>query len=372
MPPVSTPSATRRSGVIAAVTASLLLGACASGGTDPLTAGAALRSADTRAQGPKTELQQATEYWGKAHAENPADPRAAVNYARNLKALGAKSEALTVLQAAHQRSPHDRALNSEYGRLALEHQQFSVAETLLTQADDPANPDWRTISARGAVMAKQGRHHEAIPFFQRALDLAPEQASIQNNLAMAYAMAGQPGKAEPLLRQAASKNPEDARIAQNLALVLGLQGRHDEAKTAAAGRVAEETLQHNADLVRQIVPTIAPTAVAEAAPAGPAPARPAAAAKGRSTASLPAAAKGPAAKTDAPVDAAELVRRLADGDSAPAPTAVAPTSAVPPSGAPTAAAATVRPTAATRAPAPAATGNQGPFRLTLPATSRSH
>jgi Flp pilus assembly protein TadD len=347
--PIS-PQLLRRGAILATVTSTVLLGACASGGSDPLVAGAQLRANEAANAAPKSELQKATEYWGKAHAENPTDPRAAVNYARNLKALGAKQEALAILQVAHQRTPTDRELNSEYGRLALEHQQFTVAEKLLAQADDPVNPDWRTVSARGAAMAKQGRHHEAVPFFQRAMELAPDQASIRNNLAMAYAMAGQPDKAEPLLREAAAKSPDDPRIAQNLALVLGLQGRHEEAKQSAAGRVPEETLAHNADIVRQMVPKAAPQAMADAAPtAEPAPATAAArqaqpaAVKGRSTAAIPAKATTKpagktAAKTDDGIDPAELVRRLADGDELPpaaekaAPKASKPMAATPTQG----------------------------------------
>src|SRR5882672_10817211 len=36
----------------------------------------------------RTELQKATEYWGKAYAKDPRDAKTAINYAKNLKALG--------------------------------------------------------------------------------------------------------------------------------------------------------------------------------------------------------------------------------------------------------------------------------------------
>jgi len=40
----------------------------------------------------KAELAKAAEYWGKAYAQDPKDPQAALNYARNLKAQGEKSK----------------------------------------------------------------------------------------------------------------------------------------------------------------------------------------------------------------------------------------------------------------------------------------
>ena len=48
----------------------------------------------------RSDLQKATEYWGKEFAKNPRDAKTAVNFARNLKALGEKQQALAVLQQA--------------------------------------------------------------------------------------------------------------------------------------------------------------------------------------------------------------------------------------------------------------------------------
>ena len=205
-------------------------------------------AADTR-----TDLQKATEYWGREFAKNPRDAQIALNYARNLKALGEKRQALAVLQQASVFHGAHRGINAEYGRLALEFDQVSLAGKLLEQADDPTNPDWKLISARGTVLAKQGRYRDAIPFYERALTLAPDQVSILNNLALAHAMEGHPDKAEPLLKRAATAGGHEARVGQNLALVLGLQGKYDEAKLAAARDLPADNAAANIDYVRNIV-----------------------------------------------------------------------------------------------------------------------
>jgi Flp pilus assembly protein TadD len=320
----------RRVPTLAALSSALLLGACANGGTSSGLLGNAMsakapdaieanpiKTAGTDKQEPRSELQKATEYWGKQSAEKPTDTRAAVNYAKNLKALGAKKEALAVLQEASRHNPADRELLSEYGRLALEHDQISVAQTLLEKADDPVRPDWKVVSARGTVMAKQGRHEEAIPFFERARTLAPDQPTVLNNLAMAYAMSGEANKAETLLRDAQTKNPDDRRFTQNLALILGLQGKHAEAEQLASSNT--DAVSQNADMVRQMVGKTDPDPMAQPAPT---PAHVKAAGKGSKAASMPTASTTPAkggkskGKTaDQPIDTAELVRRLADGDT---------------------------------------------------------
>jgi len=183
----------------------------------------------------RSDLEKATEYWGKEHAKLPRDANAALNYARNLKALDRKREALGVLQSSYLYNAQNREFLSEFGRLALEEGHAPMAQQLLERADDPANPDWRVLSARGVVLAKQGQYKAAIPHFERARGLAPEQASIMSNLALAYTMDGQAAKAEPMLRQANASQTSDPRVRQNLALVLRLQGKGDEATRVSMG-----------------------------------------------------------------------------------------------------------------------------------------
>ena len=55
------------------------------------------------------------------------------------------------------------------------------------------------------------------PLYQRALALAPNQASVLNNLALALAMDGNAEQAETLLKQAVAQGSHEARVSQNLA-----------------------------------------------------------------------------------------------------------------------------------------------------------
>ena len=49
-------------------------------------------------EGPANDPEKATDYWGKKFAKNPRDLKSALNYARNLKAMGQKRRAIIVLQ----------------------------------------------------------------------------------------------------------------------------------------------------------------------------------------------------------------------------------------------------------------------------------
>lgn len=280
----------------AAVLASALsLGACAQIGDLGFGSGpelAAAKPAD-RPEQPRTELEKATEYWGNEFSKNPQSGKAAISYARNLKALGRKQEALSVLQGAYVHNAADREYLSEYGRLALEQGQVSTAAQLLERADDPAKPDWRVISGRGTALAKQGQFKDAIGYFERARMLAPDQPSVMSNLAMAYAMDGQAGRAEPLLRQAMDNPRSDQRVKQNLALVLDLQGKKSEARQLSG---PEDDDPPSAE------PVAAQQAVASAAPA-------------RGTAGFGATAPVQAVSS-APLDADAVIRAAMEAEAA--------------------------------------------------------
>jgi Flp pilus assembly protein TadD len=192
-------------------------------------------SASRVAEMPRSEAEKAAVHWGKQHASQPRSGKAALNYARSLKALDRKPEALAVLQSSYLYNAQDREYLSEFGRLALDQGHAPMAQQLLERADDPAKPDWRVLSARGVALAQQGEYKAAIPFLERARALAPTQPSIINNLALVYTMDGQAAQAEPMLKQATASTGADPRVRQNLALVLQLQGKKEEATRVAAG-----------------------------------------------------------------------------------------------------------------------------------------
>lgn len=242
-------------GVLAALAASLMLGACAQTGDDGgLFAALTPESAEQAAKdAAPSDPQAATDYWGKLYSKDPRDLEAALAYAHNLKVIGKKREALAVLQQASLIHGTNRKLAADYGRLALELDQISVAKKLLEVADDPGSPDWRIILARGTALAKEGSYREAIGFYERAQALNPGHPSVLNNLALAYTMSGEPERGEQLLRQASTTGTENAKVRQNLALVLGLQGKYDEATQIASVDLAPAEAEANTAMLKKMV-----------------------------------------------------------------------------------------------------------------------
>lgn len=203
---------------------------------------------------PTNPLFVATSYWAKQYRTNPNDPNAALNYARNLKAVGAKSRVLAILKRAYAIHPNNPDIASEYGRAVLENGQTRLALRILKKAEKPdGKTDWRVLSAKGTAHAKLGEHILAQQYFISAMRKNPGGASLRNNLALSYAMSGKANRAETLLRQTIDSGHDTPRLRQNLALVLGLQRKFTEAEQIASVDLAEDKAQANVNYLRTMV-----------------------------------------------------------------------------------------------------------------------
>lgn len=207
---------------------------------------------------PQQELQRATAYWAKEFSKNSENPKAALAYARNLKAMGDHKRAFSVMAHAHRSNPQNSEITSEYGRLALVLKKDKLAARLLNRAETPGRNDWRLLSAKGTILAKQGRIAEARALFQQALTLAPNRPSLLNNLALTYALEGKAQEAENLLRKASSARPS-GKVRQNLALVLGLQGQFEKSRNVATADLSHKMAEENTQYLRQMVRVAAKT-----------------------------------------------------------------------------------------------------------------
>jgi Flp pilus assembly protein TadD len=77
--------------------------------------------------------------------------------------------------------------------------------------------DWKAQKAYGATMAKKGFWREALFRFQKAAQQKPDDAEIQNNLAVGYEATGETARALAAYRRAIELSPNDANIRRNYA-----------------------------------------------------------------------------------------------------------------------------------------------------------
>lgn len=120
-------------------------------------------------------------------------------------------------------------------------------DSLLIQADELAQSgDWQAcfdvlsqaaaldsaqagvMSGQGTCLIQLGRPQEALPFFQKAVILAPDSAEACNNLGVAYALCGCAEDAETAYLEATRLDQTNQQAWKNLAITYLQNGRFSE------------------------------------------------------------------------------------------------------------------------------------------------
>jgi Flp pilus assembly protein TadD len=199
------------------------------------------------------EVRAATERVGQAYEKNPRDPVNGVNYANLLRMQSRDAQALAVMQQVAISNPSDRNVLAAYGKAQAAAGQLQQALDTIGRAQTPDRPDWKLISAEGAILDQLGRSPEARQRYRDALDIEPTEPSILSNLGMSYVLTGDLRTAETYLRQAAAQPAADSRVRQNLALVVGLQGHFPEAEQIARRELSQQQADANVAYLRSML-----------------------------------------------------------------------------------------------------------------------
>lgn len=227
----------------------LVLGLCScqTDGASDITGSLGEKAEASRAADPRRDLDS----YGDRYRANPGDADAALQYAKALRATGQRSQAVAVLEQATIAHSDNKALLAGYGRALADNGNFQQALDTLGRAHSPDDPDWRILSAQGAVLDQLGRYDEARNYYASALKIAPDAPSVLSNLGLSYMLSKDLPKAEATLRRAYGRTDASPRVRQNLALVVGLQGRVAEAEAILkADQPAEEATANVAYLRR--------------------------------------------------------------------------------------------------------------------------
>ena len=143
--------------------------------------------------------------------------------------------ALTQAERAVELSPRDAGYRMLLGDLYLKSGRFLSAETAFTDVLNLFQGDntRATLSIALAQIA-QGKSREALAYLDTVAGTAPADAGL------AYALAGQPQRAIDLLEPAARAAGANGRVRQNLALAYAVAGDWQKARVTAAQDLSPE------------------------------------------------------------------------------------------------------------------------------------
>ncbi len=184
---------------------------------------------------------------------NRKDKRAAIHFSAALRAVGQNSQAVSVMEVALQTYRGDPEVDISYAKALAADGRFSQAMNVINNTIRPENPNWNALLVKGAILDQMGANAEARSIYQQAMILAPNEASLEANMGLSYAMTGELERAESHLRTAQRKRGANSRIRQNLALVLGLQGRFDEARAIYLAELPPDQVEANMAYIRALL-----------------------------------------------------------------------------------------------------------------------
>ena len=199
------------------------------------------------------EINASVQRYTAAYERNREDKATGMQFAELLAAAGRSDQALAVMQQMAIKHSEDRDVLAAYGKAQAGAGDMQGALRSIRNAQRPDAPDWKLMSAEGAIHDQLGNAAQARALYRRALDLAPNEASILSNLGMSYVLEGDLKMAESYLATAAGAKGADSRIRQNLALVVGLQGRFGEAEQIAARELSPAQAEANLKYLRSML-----------------------------------------------------------------------------------------------------------------------
>ncbi|WP_162654400.1 tetratricopeptide repeat protein [Lentilitoribacter sp. Alg239-R112] len=227
------------------------LAGCAS--KSKLTTGSVASFSKPLAQMNATELNNAARTAGAKYKSNPKSGPIAMQYASVLLMTGSNEQALAVMQQAAIHNPEDRTVLAAYGKAQAGAGNLDQALQTIRRAQTPDQPNWKLLSAEGAILDQLGQSVQARYKYREALDIVPDEPSVLSNLGMSYVLEGDLRTAETYMRNASKQPAADSRVRQNLALIVGLQGRFDEAEKIARGELSGNQAEANVRYLREML-----------------------------------------------------------------------------------------------------------------------
>ena len=225
--------------------AALALGACATNRSN-------LAQADFSGA-TATQQQGALAQLSSRYKSNPRDKATTIYYAAALRAAGQPDQAVSVIENGMAIYKTDVDLKVAYAKALSAAGRFDQAENVIEDAINPAQPDWNALLVKGAILDQMGRNTEARAAYSQALLSAPNEASLEANMGLSFAMTNDLDQAEAHLRKAVKMRGATSQVRQNLALVIGLEGRFDEAKTMFAAELPPAQVEANMAYIRALL-----------------------------------------------------------------------------------------------------------------------
>jgi Flp pilus assembly protein TadD len=167
--------------------------------------------------------------YGRALQANPKGIEAKLGLGQSFLSVGASSEAAAQFRDVLASREGNVVARRGLAAALINMGQPTLAEEQINLVLQSDSSDYRALNVLGVVLDMQGRHAEAQANYRRAIQLAPDYLAARSNYGLSVAITGPPQEAVAQLAPIATSRGSDARIRQNLAFAYAMAGDFENA-----------------------------------------------------------------------------------------------------------------------------------------------
>ncbi len=170
----------------------------------------------------------------RAHALHPHDAGPLLGLGTSLAAMGANSEAIEALKAAHDRDDDNPEIAVKLADVYLAINRPELALPLYSQVLTENPRDVSALNGKALALDATGDHQSARNAYEAGLAADPDNLKIESNLGLSMALNGKANESIQMLEDAATDPRAGPNERQNLALAYALAGHDDKASKVAS------------------------------------------------------------------------------------------------------------------------------------------
>lgn len=213
----------------------LVLAACGAGSDGPAKGDSYSSSLEQADQARKAgAVGESIPLYGRALQLNPDGMEARLGLGQSYLAMGANDEAAAQFRDVLAKRGGDTVARRGLASALLSMGQPSLAVSQLAAALQADAGDYKAINAMGVALDMQGQHEEAQVRYREGIALAPDYLPLRSNLGLSLAISGRGVEAVAQLAPLASGPSASPRIRQNLAFAYAMAG--DPTNAIVVGR----------------------------------------------------------------------------------------------------------------------------------------
>ncbi len=181
--------------------------------------------------------------YGRALQVNPDGMEAKLGLGQSYLALGASDEAAAQFRDVLAKRSGDTVARRGLASALLSMGQPALAVGQLSAALQADAGDYRAMNAMGVALDMQGQHEEAQVRYREGIALAPDFLALRSNLGLSLAISGRGQEAVAQLVPLAGGRGADARTRQNLAFAYAMAGDPTNALVVSRRDLTEGSAQ---------------------------------------------------------------------------------------------------------------------------------